>query len=389
MKKILIIALLLGQSAFGGYTYHRPVTINHTKVPGALSSFPMEFAGTYSYLATVANGGQVQNANGYDIMFTSDAAGTAPLSCEQEQYTASSGNVTYWVGIPTLSSTADTTIYLWYGNSAISTAQCTVTGVWDSNFVLVMHLGYSLSMTDSTGNNTITSHSGVTASSGTGCVADGCGSFDGTANAYLSGPNTSSLLLGTHLTLEEWVDVTGGGTTCSGVGTPCDQSIYDKRNLSGSGKGYYLGYDRNTTNTPADGIEFYLSGSTTSCDLYAFNLTLRNMKTQWVGTYDGSTMKIYLDGSSQTTTAVGPCSSASVSTGSTDDSSATLNIDKRQAPISGYPLALNGTGDEIRISNIARSANWIATEWNNISVPSSFYSIGNASGGATVFPIIY
>jgi predicted RecA/RadA family phage recombinase len=37
-----------------------------------------------------------------------------------------------------------------------------------------------------------------------------------------------------------------------------------------------------------------------------------------------------------------------------------------------------GGMDEIRVSNIARSADWIATEYNNQSNPSNFYSVGAA-----------
>ncbi len=37
-----------------------------------------------------------------------------------------------------------------------------------------------------------------------------------------------------------------------------------------------------------------------------------------------------------------------------------------------------GNLDEIRVSNIARSADWIAAEYNNQKNPSTFYSIGAA-----------
>src|SRR5262250_668689 len=46
------------------YTYERAITIDLTKVPNTdQSSFPVLVSGTYSYLATVANGGKVRNAN--------------------------------------------------------------------------------------------------------------------------------------------------------------------------------------------------------------------------------------------------------------------------------------------------------------------------------------
>src|SRR5579864_3505140 len=63
-----------------GYSYSRAITIDHTKVPNTdQSNFPVLISGTYSYLATTGNGGKVMNANGYDIIFTSDAGGLNPL----------------------------------------------------------------------------------------------------------------------------------------------------------------------------------------------------------------------------------------------------------------------------------------------------------------------
>ncbi|HZP61801.1 MAG TPA: protease pro-enzyme activation domain-containing protein, partial [Terriglobales bacterium] len=63
-----------------GYAFRRAITINHTQVANTDQvNFPVLIAGTYSYLATLANGGCVTNANGYDILFTSDASGNTPL----------------------------------------------------------------------------------------------------------------------------------------------------------------------------------------------------------------------------------------------------------------------------------------------------------------------
>ena len=46
-----------------GYTYSRSIAIDHTKVPNTdQSSFPVLISGTYSYLATVANGGRAQDS---------------------------------------------------------------------------------------------------------------------------------------------------------------------------------------------------------------------------------------------------------------------------------------------------------------------------------------
>jgi hypothetical protein len=58
-----------------GYAYSRALTIDHTKAPNTnQANFPADFRHN-SYLATTANGGNVTNTNGYDIVFTSDASG--------------------------------------------------------------------------------------------------------------------------------------------------------------------------------------------------------------------------------------------------------------------------------------------------------------------------
>jgi hypothetical protein len=51
----------------------------------------------------------------------------------------------------------------------------------------------------------------------------------------------------------------------------------------------------------------------------------------------------------------------------------------------------SGIIDEIRISNISRSSDWIGTEFNNYDDPNSFYSISNAFtvGNDTIAPDIY
>lgn len=85
---LLIYAKANAQGWSNGYASRRAVTIDHTKVPNTdQTNFPMLFSGTYPYLATSGNGGGVTNSNGYDIIFTSDAAGASLLPFEQESST--------------------------------------------------------------------------------------------------------------------------------------------------------------------------------------------------------------------------------------------------------------------------------------------------------------
>ena len=112
----------------------RSMTIDHTKVPSTQSNFTVLVSVTDPALKTVANGGHVANANGYDIGFYADSGGAIKLKWEVEQYNGTTGNLIAWVKIPSVSSSTDTVFYLMYGDSAINTDQSDPLNTWDSNF---------------------------------------------------------------------------------------------------------------------------------------------------------------------------------------------------------------------------------------------------------------
>src|SRR5712692_7482054 len=83
----LVFLLLSCPWLHAQYSYERTITIDHTKVPNSdQTDFPVLVSGTYSYLATVGNGGKVQNANGYDIIVASEPSGNVRLDHEIESY---------------------------------------------------------------------------------------------------------------------------------------------------------------------------------------------------------------------------------------------------------------------------------------------------------------
>ena len=138
----------------------RPLTVDHTKVPSTQSNFTVLVSLTDPALKTVANGGHVVNANGYDIGFYADSGGTTKLKWEVEKYDGTTGNLIAWVKIPSVSSSTDTVFYLMYGDSSINTNQSDPPNTWDSNFKGVWH------MADNAANTTIR-ESTVTGANGT------------------------------------------------------------------------------------------------------------------------------------------------------------------------------------------------------------------------------
>ena len=111
-----------------GWNYRKNITINKSKVPSTQSSFPVLIS-----LTSDADLSASAQGDGDDILFTS-SDGITKLPHEIESY--SSGALTAWVNVPSVSSTDNTTLYMYYGNAS-STSQQNVNGVWDSNFKAV------------------------------------------------------------------------------------------------------------------------------------------------------------------------------------------------------------------------------------------------------------
>ena len=110
----------------------KELTLDHTFVTSTLTNFPVPI--DISSDADLA--AHAQN-DGDDIVFT-DASGVQ-LSHEIEYFNGATGELQAWVNIPSLSSSTDTLIYLYYNNTGCSSQQ-NPTGVWDSSYKSVWHL---------------------------------------------------------------------------------------------------------------------------------------------------------------------------------------------------------------------------------------------------------
>src|SRR6185312_706290 len=164
------------------FKYRRLITINHAKVSGAtnLTNFPMLVNITSdATLKSVSNGGHVNSTSGYDIIFTA-SDGITNLNFQLETYVASTGQYVAWVNIPSLSVTRDVYIYMYYGNTSISTDQSS-TATWDANHVGVWHLDNNV-FTDATSNGNNGTNVGVT-NNATGEISSATSFSNATSNA--------------------------------------------------------------------------------------------------------------------------------------------------------------------------------------------------------------
>jgi RHS repeat-associated protein len=350
-----------------GYSYRRAITIDHTRVPNTdQKNFPFLISGTFPYLAASASGGDILNASGYDIIFTSDAAGTHPLPYERETYTPTTGAMQAWVQLPTVSHTSDTIAYMFYGNSGITTDQSNRTAVWDSNYKGVWHLanGTTLSATDSTSNgNNGTLVNAPTAVAG---QIDGAANFNASNSQYISVPDSSGLKP-TSLTFSFWMKESGNQqqwahTLLKGAGSSTPYGAYffqlNESNSDSSEGSLYVG----TTDGVPNPIT-YPSGSFANNGWYYI-----------VGTFDSSTDLLTGYKNGQTI-------------GKTKTSIGTLSYDTTGLSFGRevtYGQYFNGALDEVRVSSIPRSADWVTAEYNNQSSPSTFYNIGSAYTSSSV-----
>ncbi|MEO8373251.1 MAG: DUF2341 domain-containing protein, partial [Candidatus Solibacter sp.] len=204
-----ICAMILGAMSLhaqtwpSGHAYRRTIVIDPAKVANTDQvDFPVLITGTYPYLAGVSSSGYVQSPSGYDIVFTSDDAGSNLLKFERVSYVAATGAVKFWVKVPTLRHSVETVIYLFYGKAS-ATDQSNPAAVWDSSYKGVWHLdGSPLNAADST---SAANHGTVTGATATTGQIAGAANFNGTSQ-YLDVGNNSALRITGDLTVEAWVN---------------------------------------------------------------------------------------------------------------------------------------------------------------------------------------
>jgi hypothetical protein len=339
---------VLKRANAGGWQFSRSLTIDHTKVPSDQTNFPVSFAGTYTYLKTVANGGKVTSSSGYDIGFaTNSTCASLITTFELESYNASSGAVSLHVKLATISSTVDDVIYLCYGNTSITTNQSNAL-MWSGQFKGVYHLGdgTTLAATDSTSNaKNLTLTNTPTVATG---QTDGAGSFNG-SNQYAT--TASSLTsVGANFSMEAWLKPSSlnqiGMAFCNGD----------------DNGGFCLGVGLSGGSTGGDLVGLLSSVGWVTC-LYTFPNT-----TTWhhvAITYTFSTLSAgcYVDGTlinSNTTSAPATASAKTTIGGET---------------IAGRYFA--GAIDEVRMTNTVLTADWIAATFNSYGNPGTFYTLGS------------
>ena len=311
------------------------ITIDYTKVNSTQTNFPVLINISDSNLTKA-------QTNGNDIVFI-NSTDNIKLDHEIEHFNSTTGWLVAWVRIPTLSNTTNTTLGMYYNYSAASNQQ-NPQAVWDDDYVMVQHLqetdidSGSGDIKDSTSNNNDGTTSGMDTTDQVAGQVDGSFDFDG-GNEYIAATGYDI----TNFTLCAWVKP----STITNY-----KGIVDFSTSVGFRRG--IGFDTAGSPCVVYGSQKYKTSTSGDIDDNAWHYV--------VGIYNGTEAQLYVDGTS-------------VSLGSElGVGNPTENGVLRIADFTIYGYYLNGTIDEIRISNTTRSAGWIKTSYNNQYSPSTFYT---------------
>ena len=341
------------------------IVIDHTQVCATLTNYPLRFGvtdGSYPWLATVINGGSVQDPNGYDITFTSDFAGLIPIPFERVYWDPVTGNCKFYILVASVSSSLDTVVYA-HAGANIHTDQQNPPAVWTpSGHVLVQHYpdGTSLSLADSTQLNTITNHG---ASPNSGYDSLGAVSLSGSSQ-YVDCGNASGLDITSDLTLEAWVNCT-------------------------SGAGSNIAILSNANAAVTNGYQLFINASDSRQEP-TIQVWSGGANSQQVSGYHGAVGAgwLYLAGRVHANVSNSCILFVNGAWQGTDNTAGLCHVGSSSSPLTvgaGNGL-IDFPGDigEVRISSTYRSDCWLAAVWANLKSGSTFYSTTNIPTSAIV-----
>jgi hypothetical protein len=326
------------------WQYRKNITIDSSKVSSDLTNFPV--------LIDIFDSGLQQDAqaSGNDLLFT-DASGNLldhELELYDRIYNSTHAHLTAWVKT-NVSSTQNTVISLYYGNPSIPNQE-NPTGVWDNNYQAVYHLNDDPTGTvnDSTLNNNDGTTSGsMTSSDQVQGIFDGSLDFDGSDDLINIGDVNSNSWTG--ITAQAWIfhDVTGDDRIiCKSAGTATQDHIISLAVVT-SGSDDVL-----RVRFATDGVGGSLASQSSDSFATFTTGTWHHIAFTWDSTSE--TIYLYIDGSQDIYSY--PKDGDSIKDSAVPVILANVNLGSDNR-------FFDGKIDEARISNVARSADWINTEY--------------------------
>jgi len=310
--------------------------------------------------------------DGDDILFTL-VDGTTMVDHEIERFDGSTGELVAWIEIPSLLSSSDTILYMYYHNIFASNQQ-NPTGTWNSNFKMVQHLNeenadqFGEDYLDSTSNDNDgqggAGNGGKVPTQVTSGKIDGAQDFDG-SDDHIQVDDSPSLRVSPDFTVESWFTI---------------DNLNEGPHLLAKqfGDSFFNSYIFWMSATNQIGFHSAISPSQGFCCFLPKDGLTPNAWNHIAVTKQGTTMKLFFNGQEITSINNAPA------TVPYDSNVLFIGADDNGADDIADSL-WNGMIDEMRISNVAHSTGWIATGYNNQNSPDTFSTLGSQERQAVLF----
>jgi hypothetical protein len=362
---LLTLALTLGLAPRAGAAgYEMPITFGgYTNRTEALTNFPVlvVFSNGIGSSGFSFSSHPFVTTNGYDLRFYTNTTDTGDgLNYEIESWNTNAASHV-WVRVPLIPTNGLGSIYAKWGDTAASNQlACTTNGaVWTNGFAGVWHMAEPTGTTnrDSSGwgNNGTPQNSPVQTNAAIGKGLN----FNGTSQ-YITVPASASLGVTSPYTISGWLNMTTirsyNPVVFRGSGTANDIELYSANNPFG----IVTTHNRSNGGTLAQNT----SGQWGNFPTAAW--------THFALTFSSGTWKLYKNGI-QANTLAGKASPLNLNS---------WRIGYVNQTAFGGTYYFGGAMDEIRISSVADSSNWVWACWLNGVSNTLFNTYGTASSAA-------
>jgi len=370
-KIIIATAIAMGFSIITkaqwlpGFGHRKLLTLDHTVICGTndLTDFPFFLNITDNDLRTEANGGRLSSINGFDISFTAND-GTTLLHHELHSYDPITGELMAWIQIPLYRSAVDTDIYIYYDNES-TTADPSSELTWDNNFEAVLHLqesgtGADDEYLDGTANNAHGTGGGIPGAGVPARTPTRVAGIMGFAQEF-DDAGDQDLIRVRAIDDDTWEGVTVEAWVYPHDGD--DDRIFGKTWGTGTDnqtwllRKHFTGQAGTRMRTDTDNEDGFDVGAALAINQW------HHLATTW----DSNTneIRVFINGVEE---------GVNVLNGNSLFIAANTDL-----PTIGNTTTLNrgfdGLIQECRVSNIARNADWVCTEYTNQSDPTSVFTI--------------
>ncbi|MDB5135222.1 MAG: C-terminal target protein [Mucilaginibacter sp.] len=353
---------------YGNYAFSKLITLNNASVGMVANQVNFPVLVSIQDNALIIKGAcndavQIPNGPNYDMAFLDPSSGTE-LNYQIESYNQATGTLLVWVKIPTLYAATNNTLTFYFGSLAPPVTHNTAffNATWASDYQAVYHFNeaaYTGTVSDGTANLHTGTTSGMTSADLVAGKIGNAYSFNGSSKAIAA----NAVTVTGNFTLSAWVYLNA---------TSIDQKIMTNQGPTGSSSGgYKLGiYSNNIPELESAsainrGSGTSPSGLTTGTWYYV------------QGVFNGISLSTYVNGAQYNI--------LSTSTAPTAITNFYIGVGE-----GGNSYYFNGIIDEPRVSNVAKSSDWIKAEYadqnNPVTFTNSAAAVTTNIANATVIP---